>query len=52
MPLDGAAVKVRVVPSGIVYAEVSCTTPSTDTSTSCTEETVVVRVNVVSLPSP
>jgi hypothetical protein len=36
----------------MVYADVSCTTPSTDTSTSCTELTVLFNVNVVSELSP
>ena len=52
VPELGAAVNVKVVPSGMVYADVSCTTPSTDTRTSCTELTVLLNVKVVSDPSP
>ena len=53
VPELGAAINVKVVPSGIVYADVSCTTPSTDTGTaSCTELTVLLNVNVVSELSP
>jgi hypothetical protein len=53
VPLEGAAVKVRVTPSGTVYADAaSWTTPSTDTNTDCLSATVRFRVNVVVDPLP
>ena len=43
---------VSVDPAVTVYAALSCTTPSTDTSISCTDPIVLPRSKVVSEPSP
>jgi len=52
VPLEGAGLNVNVVPFETVYAELSCMTPSTDTSMSWSAVTVWFSVKAVVLPSP
>ena len=52
VPLEGAGLNVNVVPFETVYAELSCMTPSTDTSMSWSAVTVWFSVKDFLLPAP